>query len=265
MKTRVLVAFAFLTLLFSCSTFAGDAEEFGSTEFTIGVSICDGETWMSNEANEKLCVRRSSENPNTFLITQDMGEYWTEKFGAFALLALSSYFYDPTGLLQEAYNHFVNDDPPAKWRKAADQYMRKHYGAKAQIVEFEQLETLGGYIFEVKPGDQIPPWEETEIPEYVLASQMPAEPWREPESRSGALLAQLARKNRPVLVARKNSPVLAPSSQSLTAMLDKAVQSSRQPGREDKYVRVEVLDPKAYQRYLAASGVEPTIPKSLTN
>jgi hypothetical protein len=43
------------------------------------------------------------------------------------------------------------------------------------------------------------------------------------------------------------------------------LQSSRRPGRENKFVRVEVLDPKAYQRYLAASGVEPTIPRSITN
>jgi hypothetical protein len=264
MKFNKLVAFALTTFLSSSSAFAGDAEEFGSTEFTIRISRCDGETWTSNEADEKLCVRRSNENPNTFLITQDMGEYWTEKFGAFSLLVLNSYVYDPTGLLQLMYNNFVNDDTSAKWRKAADHYMRKHYGAKAQMMEFEKLETLGGYIFEVKPGDQIPPWEETEIPEYVLASQMPAEPWREPEFRSEALLAQLARKNRPVLAQRSRS-LTAKRSQSLTAMLNKAVQSSRRPGRENKFVRVEVLDPKAYQRYLAASGVEPTIPRSITN
>jgi len=265
MKTRIVVAFAFLNLLFSCSTFAGDAEEFGSTEFTIWLSKCDGEKWESNEAGEWMCVRRSNENPNTFLITQDMGEHWADMFTASAFLTLSTYVYDPTGLLANMYDSFVNDDTSAKWRKAADQYMRKHYGAKAQMMEFEWLETLGGYIFEVKPGDQIPPWEEAEIPEYVLASQMPAEPWREPEYRSGALLAQLERNNRPVLVARENDPVSAPNAHSLTAILNKAVESSRHPGREHKYVRVEVLDPRTYQRYLVASGVEPTIPNSLTN
>ena len=101
MKFNALVVFVFPVVLSACGALTREAEEFGSTEFRIGISACDGETWESNEAGEILCVRRSHENPNTFLITQDTGEYWTEKLGAFALLALQSIYYDPTGLLPE--------------------------------------------------------------------------------------------------------------------------------------------------------------------
>lgn len=256
MRTRMYISLVLLLVLSGCGALQREADEFGTSVFARGLSICDGEMWVSNEASEKLCIRRSNEQPNTFLITQDVAEYWADFFATLAITFVHLYLQQeaPDGF--NIYADYLDDDTPAKWRKAANQYTRKHYGAKAAIVEFERLEAPGGYIFHVKPGDQIPPWEEKEIPEFVLASQMTTPQWQEPDKYSYAQAGHMIEKP---LHDSGGRP------RNLTAMLDKAIKSSRRGGREAKLVRVEVLDPASYQRYVAASGSQPLTPASLTN
>lgn len=134
-----------MTLTYGCSTASSLKKEFGADRNDIG-SSCHGEFFVSNEANEKLCVARSRINPDRYLIYQDAAEVWRDK-----LLNILSFG------LNIIYDG-IADDTPEQWYKAADQYVRKYYGANSHLVRFRRVEEMGSYVdaytFEVRGGDQ---------------------------------------------------------------------------------------------------------------
>ncbi len=237
MDNRALISLTLILTLAACADLQRQAEDYDTSILARALSVCDGEMWVSNEADEKLCVRRSNWDQNTFLITQDAAEYWADTVAS--LLANYAVIFGGSAL----YERFLDDDSTEKWRKAADHYMRRQYGAKAEMVAFRKLETPMGYIFQVKPGDQIPPWEETEVPKFVLASQMVTPAWQEPDKyvyvASGHMVNRKAHRH-----------VVHPDS--LTAMVQKAVNSTLTPGRASALVRVEVFEPPASLGRIAA-------------
>ena len=262
MPTRIISLLLTLLLSAGCSALRHQADEFGTSIFARALSFCDGEMWTSNEADEKLCVRRSLERPDTFLITQDALEYWWDGLMNFTSNSVTS----GSGL----YEAFINDDTEAKWRKAARQYTRKHYGGRASLARFKRL---GGatYIFEVEPGDQIPDWEQAKIPRYVLASQMPGAHLHYSPLRGYATSVPNRQRTGPAANAQGASarlgspPQTGPggSALSLSKMLDKAVRSSLLPGQTPRFVAVEQLDPQAYRRYVALAAARRPPVKSL--
>lgn len=249
------IRYAILSLVIfmtsACGALRVETEEYGTTTLTRGLSICDAELWTSNEADEKICIRRSLQHPDRFLMTQDASEYWAD-----AVTALMRNYYSP-------FSYLINlpdDDTPERWQKAADQYMRKHYGAKAEMIMFKSVVAPGGYVFEVQPGDQIPLWEETELPEFVLASQMSEHFWRS----LGREFAGRRPSGGPPSGAQPVKVYGGPS-RSLTAMLDRAVASSLQPRQENRFVAVETLDPIEYRKFLARAAANAPVPLSLSN
>jgi hypothetical protein len=216
-----LVVLTLIITVTGCAYHQRQAEDYDTSILARLLSVCDGEMWFSNEANEKVCVRRSNWHQNTFLLTQDAAEYWTDFFATYTPSA---------GILSS----LLDDDTPERWFKVADHYMRKHYGAKAEIVEFKRVYLPMGYIFHVKPGDQIPSWEETEVPEFVLASQMVTPAWQEPRKYSYAATGHMI-----------EAPVhrRAGRPRKLMAMVQKAVKSSLRPGQANTQVQTEMLDP----------------------
>jgi hypothetical protein len=237
MNNRALILLTLFLTLPACADLQRQADDYDTSILARTLSVCDGEMWVSNEADEKLCVRRSNWDHNTFLITQDAAEYWTDML----TILLTNYTLSFAG--PSVYEQFLDDDSIEKWRKAADHFMRTHYGAKAEMVAFKKYAAPMGYVFQVKPGDQIPPWEETDVPEFVLASQMVTPAWQEPDKyvyvASGHMVDRKARRQ------------LA-HPRSLTAMVQKAVNSSRTSGRASALVRVEVFEPGAGPGHIAA-------------
>ena len=221
--------------LAGCSTTAREAGEYGLTAFGATIFYCNGEKWFSNEANEKLCVTRSQEEPNTFLISQDQIEGFAETYLAYTLIAAV----DPTGITAELYTDIFNyfdDDTPKRWYTAADHYTRKHYGAKARIIGFQARPGLRGYSFEVIPGDQVPPWKKTDIPPVVLASQTPI--------------------TRPKIQVPGSTRSVVRES-SLRTLIRNALRKSQPPGRAAALVRTEVLSGKAGGDHVAATIRDP--------
>ena len=219
-----LVALTLIITVTGCADLQRQAEDYDTSVLARLLSVCDGEMWFSNEVDEKLCVRRSNWHQNTFLLTQDAAEYWIDFFATYT---------PELGILYSR----LDDDTTEKWFQAADQYMRKNYGAKAEIVEFKRVHAPMGFVFHVKPGDQIPPWEEKEVPEFVLASQMVTPAWQEPGKYSYAATGHMI--EAPVH-RRSRRP------QKLMAMLQKAVKSSLRPGQANTQIRTEVLDPRQF-------------------
>jgi hypothetical protein len=237
MSNRAFVSLTLILTLSACADLQRQANDYDTSILARALSVCDGQMWVSSEADEKLCVRRSNWDQNTFLITQDAAEYWTDVLATL----VANYVTIPGG--PNPYKKFLDDDSAEKWRKAADHYARMHYGAKAEIVAFRRLEAPMGYIFQVRPGDQIPPWEETEVPQFVLASQMHAPAWQEPDKYVYVASGQMVdRKPNRQIVHRH----------SLMAMLQKALKSSRTPGQADALVQVEVLEAGVSLGHIAA-------------
>jgi hypothetical protein len=237
MNNRVLVLLTLISTLSACADLQRQADDYDTSILARTLSLCDGQMWVSNEADEKLCVRRSNWDHNTFLITQDAAEYWADMLTSL----LANYAMNIAG--PAVYEQFLDDDSTEKWRKAADHFMRAHYGAKAEMVAFKKHGAPMGYVFQVKPGDQIPPWEESEVPEFVLASQMVTPAWQEPDKYVYVASGHM--------VDRKVQHHL-PHPRSLTAMVQKAVNSSRTPGRASALVRVEVFEAPASLGHIAA-------------
>jgi hypothetical protein len=143
---------------------------------------------------------------------------------------------------------FLDDDTPNRWYRAADHYVRKHYGAKATMVRFKPHKKWGGYTFEVKPASQVPSW--VKLPPSVLARKMPKTPKSESEKRAYT-------SHNPQHKATKNSRISgvlagnlpdtfksepAKRIYTLHSVVSKAVYSSRIPGRVEPRVRTEELD-----------------------
>jgi hypothetical protein len=246
MSTRALVSLLLIITPSGCADLQRQADDYDTSILARALSLCDKEMWVSREADERLCVRRSNWDHNTFLMTQDFAEYWAD-----TLVTLAANYYIP--LLGSAL--YADDDTTEKWRRAADHYMRKHYGAKAEIVAFKKLEEPMGYIFQVKPGDQVPSWKRTETPEFVLASQWIPPAWQEPDKYSYAATGNMIEKPHHYQSGRP---------QTLTAMVQKALKSSRPPGRANILVRGEERDPMAYRRHLAALRSAPRTSRPLT-
>lgn len=120
-----------------------DAEGFNTSATSLFFYHCDGESWVSTEANEKVCVLQSKSDPNTYLIIQDQAEGLAEDYLA--------------GLLWEVID-VHSDDTPAAFKKAAEQYVREHYGTKARVTRFTPHDSLPGFTFEVIPADQMEGW-----------------------------------------------------------------------------------------------------------
>jgi hypothetical protein len=134
-----------LALTAGCTNLKHDTREYGTTVTSVMLFKCDGETWVSNEANERVCVMRSKVNPNKFIITQDQAEGLSEGYAV--------------GLLQL----FWIDDTQDVFYKAANQYIRKIYGTGARISGFTPHRSMHGWEFEVVPEDQIPQWLKTGV------------------------------------------------------------------------------------------------------
>ena len=199
MRATLFTVFGFTLVLSGCVTLSKDAEEFGTTNLAVTFFHCDGETWVSNEADEKVCVMRSRYKPNRFLIRQDqfeglLDEYFV-KFAPSALLSpllpIAPLLFSqltpvltPTEVITVALQ-FLDDDTPNRWYRAADHYVRKHYGAKATMVRFKPHKKWGGYTFEVKPASQVPSW--VKLPPKVLARKIPQTPKSESEKRAYTL------------------------------------------------------------------------------
>jgi hypothetical protein len=239
MNIMRLVALTLIITVTGCADLQRQAEDYDTSVLARLLSVCDGEMWFSNEVDEKLCVRRSNWHQNTFLLTQDAAEYWTDFFATY------------TSELGILYSH-LDDDTTEKWFQAADQYMRKNYGAKAEIVEFKKVQDPMGFVFRVKPGDQIPPWEETEVPEFILASQMVTPAWQEPGKYAYAATGYMIE----VPVHRRSG-----RPRKLMAMVKKAVKSSLRPGQVNTQVQTEVLDP----RHLAGLTGAPSATQAAAN
>ncbi len=94
-----------------------------------------------------VCIVRSKTDPNRFLIHQNSGEVWGD-------IALNFITLGAHGLFD------LDDDTPEIWHTAADQYMRRHYGINAKMLEFHRVgnknDEAEAYVFEVLPGDQTP-------------------------------------------------------------------------------------------------------------
>lgn len=124
------------------------------TDWGIG---CIGEDFASNEANRIICVVRNQVHPHMFLmIPKDHVERsFIESLGD--TLA---------GVVTHGESGKSFYSAPEKWEVAADQFTRKYYGAKALIINFHYANEVGlehAYVFEVIPGDQVPPWEEPKL------------------------------------------------------------------------------------------------------
>jgi hypothetical protein len=115
-----LVALTLIITVTGCADLQRQAEDYDTSVLARFLSVCDGEMWFSNEVDEKLCVRRSNWHQNTFLLTQDAAEYWTDFFATYT---------PELGILYS----LLDDDTTEKWFRAADQYMRKTTAQKPKL------------------------------------------------------------------------------------------------------------------------------------
>ena len=128
----------FVTLLLvglSACAYQKTAEEYGSSSGKV-MFACAGETWVSQQFNEKFCLMRSVNNPNEYVLAEDTAEM----YGKAVLNGLT-----------KGLSTIFEVDIEEKWYSAAKEYAAEKHGTGARVINFRRGSRAGarGYLFEV--------------------------------------------------------------------------------------------------------------------